>query len=150
MSNFVEGWFERGQNEKSGSIFQFFCYFIAFNFLYDSYSGCDRLKIRKLTMREVVPLFSDKASSVLEENAAFYNDPEQCFRMERPVSKLTYENHIKDVFLNIYQVRCNLFHGSKAMNTSRDTALVSTSANVLERFLGRWLERNGGKTNAEP
>lgn len=58
--------------------------------------------------------------------------------------KLTRESPLKDVFLNIYQVRCNLFHGSKAMDTPRDIALVSTSANVLQRFLGRWLEKNGG------
>ncbi|MDD4592053.1 MAG: hypothetical protein PHG06_16770 [Parabacteroides sp.] len=144
MNRFVKGWFERGQKEDAGSIFQFFCYFIAFNFLYDKYTGHDRHKLEKLVEKDIIPLLSNEASAILEEGAAFYDEPGPCFRSERPVAKLTRESPLKDVFLNIYQVRCNLFHGSKAMDTPRDIALVSTSANVLQRFLGRWLEKNGG------
>lgn len=143
---FVRGWFDRGQKEEKGSIFQFFCYFIAFNFLYDKFSGRDRNKVEQLVVNDIVPLFSDKASAILEQNAAFYNEPEACFRGERSVAKLTRESPLKDVFLNIYQVRCNLFHGSKAMDTLRDHALISTSANVLERFLKMWMEKSGGQS----
>ena len=42
---------------------------------------------------------------------------------------------IQMVFLRIYQVRCNLFHGVKDPNDERDMKLVKTSADVLERFL---------------
>lgn len=145
--NFVQGWFKRGQKEEAGSIFQFFCYFIAFNCLYEKNQGNDRKKIEQLVKNEIIPHFSDKASSILEEGAAFYNKPEACFRRERPVTKLTKDSPLKDVFLNIYQVRCNLFHGSKAMDTSRDSTLVSTGANVLERFLKMWIKQNGGESN---
>ncbi len=39
------------------------------------------------------------------------------------------------VFLRIYQVRCNLFHGDKDPNRKRDVDLVKASADVLEKFL---------------
>ena len=39
------------------------------------------------------------------------------------------------VFLRIYQVRCNLFHGDKDPNRQRDIDLVKASADVLEKFL---------------
>ena len=39
------------------------------------------------------------------------------------------------VFLRIYQVRCNLFHGDKDPNKQRDVDLVRASADVLEKFL---------------
>ena len=39
------------------------------------------------------------------------------------------------VFLRIYQVRCNLFHGGKDPNKPRDVDLVKASADVLEQFL---------------
>ena len=49
-----------------------------------------------------------------------------------------YKN-INDLFLNIYQVRCNLFHGSKAMESSRDKNLVKESNIVLKHLLDCFL-----------
>lgn len=35
----------------------------------------------------------------------------------------------------IYQIRCNLFHGSKNPSSSRDSALVELSAEILEKWI---------------
>jgi hypothetical protein len=36
----------------------------------------------------------------------------------------------------VYQVRCNLFHGSKRAGDSRDETLVRTCARILEQWVG--------------
>jgi len=41
------------------------------------------------------------------------------------------------VFLRIYKIRCNLFHGDKRLTDKDDVARVSDSCVVLESFL-RW------------
>ncbi|GHU37694.1 hypothetical protein FACS1894105_10270 [Clostridia bacterium] len=142
MNDFVRGWFDRGKNEERGSIFQFFCYFIAFNYLYDRYTKPDREKVKTLVKNEIISLFPvNKASAILKDDAAFYDEPERLNRGERAVNKLTSDALLEEVFLNIYQVRCNLFHGSKAMDTQRDHRLVYTSAVTLEIFLEKWLDK---------
>ena len=35
----------------------------------------------------------------------------------------------------VYQVRCNLFHGSKSTDGSRDKMLVKTSARIVEDWV---------------
>lgn len=44
-------------------------------------------------------------------------------------------SNIQKLFLNIYQVRCNLYHGSKEMRHYRDKAIVRESADVLKYFI---------------
>lgn len=47
-----------------------------------------------------------------------------------------------EVMRYIYQIRCNLFHGSKSPVDNRDRRLVSLSARILER----WIEWTTAKT----
>lgn len=44
-------------------------------------------------------------------------------------------NRIQILFMYIYQVRCNLFHGNKTPTPERDWRLVESSAQVLEKVL---------------
>jgi len=37
----------------------------------------------------------------------------------------------------IYRVRCNLFHGEKALHCENDLAIVSAAANVLMPLVAR-------------
>jgi hypothetical protein len=46
------------------------------------------------------------------------------------------------LFLSIYQVRCNLFHGNKCINDSRNKNLIKDGAKILGAFLDAWLNRN--------
>jgi hypothetical protein len=37
----------------------------------------------------------------------------------------------------VYQVRCNLFHGTKRVGNSRDETLIRTCAGILEQWVGQ-------------
>ena len=47
------------------------------------------------------------------------------------------EDDTVKLFLQIYQVRCNLFHGSKSMRTDRNKVLEEDSCKILHDFLMR-------------
>ncbi|MDO8496248.1 MAG: hypothetical protein Q7S43_02225 [bacterium] len=51
------------------------------------------------------------------------------------------ENNIEEVFNFVYQIRCNLFHGSKDIKNAKDDALVRCSAKFLRSSIYSW--RNG-------
>ena len=42
---------------------------------------------------------------------------------------------LESLFLTIYQVRCNLFHGSKSLHIDRDIQLVRAASIILENYL---------------
>ncbi|MBI2018196.1 hypothetical protein HYS96_00650 [Candidatus Daviesbacteria bacterium] len=44
-------------------------------------------------------------------------------------------NNIEEVVWFIYQIRCNLFHGSKSPMTSRHASLVELSGLILEKWI---------------
>ncbi len=46
------------------------------------------------------------------------------------------------LLMSIYQVRCNLFHGSKSLRIDRDRDLVRASANILEGYLKELLKED--------
>ena len=50
------------------------------------------------------------------------------------------DNIYKFLFLSIYQVRCNLFHGNKYMDGERDKRLVKEGATILKTFLNKWMD----------
>ena len=51
--------------------------------------------------------------------------------------------------MSIYQIRCNLFHGSKSMYYKRNVDLIQDSANILEDLLTRIITKESqGETNA--
>lgn len=49
------------------------------------------------------------------------------------------ENNLEQVFNFIYQIRCNLFHGSKDMKNERDRELVSRGAKFLRQSIDLWM-----------
>ncbi len=49
--------------------------------------------------------------------------------------KEKWQERIKALFMMMYQVRCNLFHGSKKTSEPRDVKLVQCSGEILEIYL---------------
>ncbi len=45
-------------------------------------------------------------------------------------------DNVREVVWFIYQIRCNLFHGTKNPNDRRDSQLVENS----EKIIGKWIE----------
>ncbi len=46
------------------------------------------------------------------------------------------ENDFENIVKVIYRVRCNLFHGGKEADNSRDRKLVEVSKRILEKWIG--------------
>lgn len=166
---FVPDWYERGRKEKD-PLYRFFCYYIAFAFLYDEFE----INLQKNPKLESKIYFTEfeKISLFIENTLDKYGNnsksPIKPFKNYNPRSLITeeewedgvycgktgkkqkYENRIADkkydpileLFFYIYKVRCNLFHASKNLHNTRDKILIKDSAKVLEDFLERYLRRN--------
>ena len=50
------------------------------------------------------------------------------------------EKDIEEVFNFVYQIRCNLFHGSKDIKNSKDAELVRHGAKFLRASIVGWME----------
>ena len=153
IPSFIQRWKEFGEKEKE-SVFRFFCYYTAFNFLYNrgktrcvNCDLCDNI----VCLCKELQLHDDKCQvcnairNIIGEEQDF-NPFEvltpQSEIITQPVfrqRKVMYGDcslvNIQALFLNIYQIRCNLYHGSKEMRGLRDKALVKEAADVLELFL---------------
>lgn len=134
--DFVCEWIKRAEQEKEGSVFQFVCYYIAFNHLYSgeiynngrSLKELDSLKkyiwrimnAHKFNPYEKLLLDSELLNGVYSE------------KLNKRTSRIKLQNKdIEELFTSIYYVRCNLFHGSKSMCNDRNARLISDSCKVL-------------------
>ncbi|QAT49557.1 hypothetical protein EQM14_07070 [Caproiciproducens sp. NJN-50] len=164
MINFVEEWYKKGCKEKE-SVFRFVSYFIAFNYLYASTrhtvqnrSGKERDEdewktIQRFSIEKIAPYYIDDTPfAILDDKSEFYKKPVKAVNSGKIKDYIKHvefkEKHIDQLFLAIYQVRCNLFHGSKVMVSPRDQSLVADGAKVLEDFMKRWLHKSGGGADA--
>lgn len=159
LKDFIRYWMDMAESihnstdEKINTLTRFVCYYIAFNHAFDEHNKkhkryertkiiiliIDTMKCFKnmkitfnpfLVLREDSELFKSVKSELYnyknnEDNNVVYNS-------------LSYKN-IKKLFNNIYQVRCNLFHGAKDMITYRNEELVEDSVKVLKYFLEAYL-----------
>lgn len=159
---FVKEWYKRGHKETE-SVFRFVCYFIAFNYLYN---GCpdqyEWQRVKRFAEEKIKEMYPhNEIFDLLSENSEFYSYPisdmrSNCDGDERMARERKASNRftgvkskkITSLFLSIYQVRCNLFHGSKTMGSDRDNKLVEDGANLLGNFLEKWIQKKGGGADA--
>ena len=168
---FLEYWHKKGKAEDD-SVFRFFCYYVAFNHLFESCnqnkhscsshinhgvdcSNChEKTKICAL-IDKYYNKFNSKfnpfdgdilhTESELIVNTVWRNamDGEEFDAGNKEVvyGEISRWN-FKNLFRNIHQVRCNLFHGAKDLQTinQRNRELVRESADVLEHFLECMIE----------
>ncbi len=141
--SYVQGWYERGKEEED-IIFKFVSYFIAFNFLYrqNNETGPDKESMKNYVTSTVQRFYpGDFVFELISPNSEYYR-PSSKLPQNRERSAMIQDRTIEELFCAIYRVRCNLFHGSKAMKSLRDQRLVRDGAKVLEDYLSKWLERN--------
>lgn len=155
--NIQQVWFDMGQNKEgdtsSDLAFRFIAYWIAFNAFYghgnpkqtekDQIKKC--IENNKTLLAHLINLDTDQALSV------FKNDPVYSMRggarggtanteQQSKDDKFSQELHhafcdlnrsyierLKALMLTIYQVRCNMFHGSKSPYPERNYELVKAS-----------------------
>lgn len=155
-TNHALRWYKYGLEHDEDFISKFMMHWIAFNWLYSTCGNkserqnikdyCKRADTkRKLALYD--PFETDeievfKQGPVLRMGGPESgDDPEDlwesiCHGRNNSTQRAT------DLLLTIYQVRCNLFHGSKSPDDSRDLALVEASAEIMYEYLKRLLSDN--------
>lgn len=89
---------------------------------------------QELDEKQTHPHFSGTVNINDEEPPLLKYDLVNTMKTERD-KDIQLRLKLQMVFLRIYQVRCNLFHGEKDPNNENDIACVKDSADVLEKFL---------------
>lgn len=169
LVEFIEHWYKKGKSEDN-DVFRFFCYYVAFNHLFEesysenkcgeckraSHENCktcyEKKKICNLISHyfpEINSRFNPFDGDILNRESELIvktvwkntidGDESDAGNREVKYSERTSRNY-KNLFCNIHQVRCNLFHGAKEMQFIRDKELVRESADVLEHFLECMIE----------
>lgn len=135
--NIALEWYQYGLEHKDDFFMRFMMHWIAFNWLYSSEDGLsERDKIKSYYERNYKRFKYDPFGSV--DINIFLESPIYDGKTALP-NVQDYEGvrsgNAKSLLMSIYQVRCNLFHGSKSLRIDRDRDLVRASANILEGYL---------------
>jgi hypothetical protein len=140
----VRGWYERSKrgDPVSRFVFLWFCFNAWLS--YESDDDKDRQMIEwlktagpdsRLKASYVRALASDVFRRDLQALVA--NSPIRGTRRENPaVVQIASIEDFAGILDGVYQVRCNLFHGAKRADDSRDQKLVIASAAILRKWVG--------------
>lgn len=140
-------WYEYGCKNREPSYVRFLAHWMAFNWLYSNFPGDDE--------RSKIESFLNHYYSCIEANTDFNNPIYKPFFCKEVID-MKYKNsywskknfqtlinphqpmkdRINALFMTMYQVRCNLFHGQKNPESSRDRELVESTAIILEHYIG--------------
>lgn len=154
-----EEWYDYGVENNDPFFVKFMTLWIAFNQIYSKFSGeeekpkTERVQIMKclekdeenqLLTRELFDsIFTSPFIKVFkDEPVCSYDRLEKKFIPDSFKNNETVKNEnekwqerIKALFMMIYQVRCNLFHGSKEVSNPRDVKLVKCAGEIIEMYL---------------
>ena len=134
-------WYQYGLKNNDDFFIKFMMHWLAFNWLY---SQCG-----KLSERQNILAFCRKNKDVLSTFNAFETDEIKIFKEEAVRDGKTAQlgqhqkkcfdgvnnKDIESLIMTMYQVRCNLFHGSKSLRIQRDINLVKAASVILEGYL---------------
>ena len=131
----IEVWAKKGDIE-SDDFSKFICYWIAFNcWLYTKTNEVrDRLALNKLYSKR--ELYNNFQKSVIENESPFTALVNVCpiknNRTENRKKAVKDIHEFKEVIDVLYEIRCNLFHGSKLDTDKRDMEVIKAATPVLE------------------
>ena len=162
LENGLMNWYNFGIEHNDPFFVKFVSLWMAFNEKYMDFPGFNNFKniydveYEKINEFCDSPKYSTKLESVHEK---IFNSPFIKIFMDQPVKdmKQGYEtsynkrNHnnllhktgieqTKALLQTIYQVRCNLLHGSKSPDVQRDINLVRYSGEILEIYMNAIME----------
>ena len=154
---FLKEWVSRGErtstDEEYSYLTTFFCYFVAFNYLFNTFSYTvynDKNCGEEKQIKRFIEFCSSNENKIeyglegfdplplLNPDAELFtvvHDGRLCKSVHKRNNTEDEEKPIVRLFRNIYRVRCNLFHGSKSMFRLRDSNLVKESNIVLKNLL---------------
>lgn len=140
----IKNWLE-GKKKGFEDVYEFFRYYVIFNSLYnEKYSGknSEVTAIRKF-IKDIEKNNKFDLKISLSEDMEIYK--KKVVNMKNPNNQIFSQKNLQkgkyeDLFVAIYQIRCNLFHGSKEMDCLRDDNLVKEATDILKLFLEKYLE----------
>jgi hypothetical protein len=144
VSDLIKWWIirEKNINQNNRDIFiSFFIYYVCFDAWLTAESGknSDEKKIKWLINDGGVlkRVFDNKEFDHSSLNALKKLSPleDMCPGHKGNFTRLKDTDDLDEVTRFIYQIRCNLFHGSKNPNNGRDNRLISSAGD----FLGKWI-----------
>lgn len=135
-------WYNYGLEKGDDKIVKFMMHWIAFNWLYsECRQESDDKNIEEFCKRNFDKLsrydafgtgaFLVFADGPVRDEAHGYSREGRYRRMMNGTDL----EGVTNLLLTIYQVRCNLFHGSKSLYIERDIELVHSSATIMEGYL---------------
>lgn len=142
---FVSWWKKLGDNQ-SDNIEKFFYYYVLFNYFYELHHSANRNREdddvperRKIDFYiwknyNVLCSYGFAPSSLTNIPDEFFNKPpEDSNAVETgTIRKL---NNDVSIYLNVYKIRCNLFHGNKKMKINRDNLLIEAGYILLKHIV---------------
>lgn len=142
---FVKEWKEKGDVEQD-RFNKFFSYYIALNGLYENEFSEISSEKEKLSL--LVSKYVCNPNFTLSINMHDYSHltDHQLLNMKTNKDCKLYkledlkQGNIFSIFMAIYQIRCNLFHGGKCIRNENDVNIVSDANNILKQFLEKYLE----------
>jgi hypothetical protein len=145
IRSLVNGWCVRAQQENehvARFVFLWFCFNAWLS--YESNQDRDQAMIDWLARQRIEASQLRSAFALSMQSDSFVRDVQRLADLS-PVSsnrrgRRQYSINSLEDFCNIvwciYQVRCNLFHGTKRAGDSRDHELVVTCGSILEAWVG--------------
>lgn len=137
-------WYGYGLLVGDDFFLKFMMHWIAFNWLYNEctdefeweriQSFCNNKK-QYLEMYDAFSTAEYKTLISSEKVEIGQNSGKIKRYINNAYDKLMTTNDIPSLFLILYQIRCNLFHGSKSIRCDRDIKLVRISSVLLEGYL---------------
>ena len=165
----LNAWYKFGVEHNNPFFIKFMTLWFAFNCMYKKYPGIHTYKDEKsneIKTRDDVEYEKinewcndeiNKKKLQLLHNKIFKSPLIEIFK-EKPVIDMkkgfetkankknfnnlissNYDNQIHGLFQTMYQIRCNLFHGSKSPDDNRDLELVRCSGEILELCLNAFI-----------
>lgn len=143
IKNLIGWWKLKGQKESDPFI-KFFFFYVCFDVWITAESGMD-------SDRDKIRWFLENDNCLKEHRMGFWNSsrtqsllanlrnlsPIEDMRPNHrgELTELNDINNLEEVVWFIYQIRCNLFHGSKDPMNLRDANLVELSGEIFEKWI---------------
>ena len=130
-ADFIREWVDRANTGEEGSVFQFVCYYIAFNSLYDEEQG--RREFDRITkcVKNMLAQYNFNPYNYIESNSELLKGVMSERSHNRTDAGKLARHNIVELYKSLYYVRCNLFHGAKSMDYARSIGLVRNCCTIL-------------------
>lgn len=140
----IDWWILRGEKQKDPFL-KFFIYYLCFDAWITAESGKDSDAAKKRWFKNNDNCLRDKFSEARDARmknwltALKNNCPIRDMRpgQQNKTVSLSDLSDVEEVVEVLYQIRCNLFYGSKSPNDSRDANLVYWGSMILEQWI-KW------------